>query len=119
MKKVLWVSRHEMTWPQWRDLERVMGGPTQLINWQETVKDPQQLEPLLQEADAAAVVLPPEMLEKLLAIAGEKPVLRAISGRQPTGRVRILPDGRREPEFSFVHQGWEQILHIDIKTRRL
>ena len=50
--------------------------------------------------------------------ADGKPVLRAIARREPTGRLRTLPDGRSEPEFAFVHDGWEQVLRIEIRTRR-
>ena len=92
MKKVLWVSRHEMTAEQRADLDRVMGG---------------------------AELLPPELLAKLLTLAGNKPVLRAVSERRATGCIRTLPDGRREQEFAYVHAGWEQLLRMDVRTRRL
>ena len=60
MKKVLWVSRHEMTAEQRADLDRVMGG-AELLPWKETVTDVAQLLPLLEQADAVAAVLPPEL----------------------------------------------------------
>ena len=31
MKKVLWISRHEMTTAQLSDLERIMGGTVKLL----------------------------------------------------------------------------------------
>ena len=118
MKKVLWVSRHEMTAEQRADLDRVMGG-AELLPWKETVTDVAQLLPLLKQADAVAAVLPPELLAKLLTLAGNKPVLRAVSERRATGCIRTLPDGRREQEFAYVHAGWEQLLRMDVRTRRL
>ena len=118
MKKVLWVSRHEMTPEQRADLDRIMGG-TQLLPWQETVTDVARLAPLVRRADAVAAVLPPELLGKLLALAQGKPVLCAVNQRRATGRFRILPDGRREQEFAYVHGGWEQLLRLDIQKRRL
>ena len=60
MKKVLWVSRHEMTAEQRADLDRVMGG-AELLPWKETVTDVAQLLPLLEQADAVAAVLPPTL----------------------------------------------------------
>ena len=60
MKKVLWISRHEMTQEQ-----------------------------------------------------------RSVSERKATGRFHTLPDGRREQEFVYVHGGWEQLLRMDVRTRRL
>ncbi len=119
MKTVLWISRHEMTTVQLTDLERVMGEPVRLLPWRDTVYTLAPLAPLLAECDAVAAVLPPELLRELLRIAGKKPLLRAVSARRFTGRTLILPDGRQEPEFAFAHQGWEQILHMEITTRRL
>ncbi len=119
MKTVLWISRHEMAMAQLADLERVMGGPVRLLLWRDTVYTLAPLAPLLAECDAVAAVLPPELLRELLRMAGEKPVLRAVSGRRPTDRTLVLPDGRQEPEFAFVHQGWEQILRLEISVRRL
>lgn len=118
MKRVLWISRHEMTPPQRADLERVMGGPVELLIWSDTVRDIAVLAPAIRQADAVAAVLPPELLGRLLEMAGGKPVLRAVSRREATGRVISLPDGRNEPEFAFVHDGWEQILRVEIQTRR-
>ena len=71
------------------------------------------------DAGAVAAVLPPELLAKLLTLAGNKPVLRAVSERRATGCIRTLPDGRREQEFAYVHAGWEQLLRMDVRTRRL
>ena len=118
MKKVLWISRHEMTPEQRSDLDRITGG-AELLLWKETVTDIAKLLPLLQKADAVAAVLPPELLAELLALAGDKPVLRAVSERKATGRFHTLPDGRREQEFAYVHGGWEQLLRMDVRTRRL
>lgn len=118
MKRVLWISRHEMTPPQRADLERVMGGPVELAVWPDTVRDVAALVPAVGQADAVAAVLPPELLGRLLVLAGDKPVLRAVSRREPTGRTVTLPDGRQEPEFAFVHDGWEQVLRVEIQTRR-
>ena len=92
MKKVLWVSRHEMTPEQRADLDRIMGG-AQLLPWQETVTDVARLAPLVRRADAVAAVLPPELLEKLLALAQGKPVLCAVNQRRATGASASCPTG--------------------------
>jgi hypothetical protein len=96
-----------------------MGDTVRLILWRDTVQDVKCLRSALQEADAAAVVLPLELLAQLLPMAQGKPVLQAVSDRVPTGRTIVLPDGRIEPEFAFVHRCWKQILRVDIETRRL
>lgn len=69
--------------------------------------------------DVAAVVLPPELIAELLPVMGEKPVLRSVSARRPSGDVLILPDGRKEPQFDFVHLRWERIVECRIVTQAL
>lgn len=119
MKQVLWISRHEMTPPQLLDLERIMGGPVRLLPWPDTIRDLSALEPTLKNVDAVAAVLPPDLLAQLLKLSGEKPVLRAVSARQATGRAVMTPEGQVEQEFAFIHQGWQQILRISFETKDL
>lgn len=119
MKRVLWISRHQMTAEQRSDLERVMGEAVELRPWAETVEDLEDLRPELERADAVAAVLPVELLAELVRLAGKRPVLQAAAVRTPTGRVRTLPDGRREPEFAFAHGGWRQILRLELEVRDL
>ena len=119
MKSVLWISRHEMTTRQREDLERVMGGDVRLLPFRDSVRALSELTPLLDACDAVAAVLPPELLAGLLRLAGEKPVLRAVSGRVPTGLTLTLPDGRQEAEFAFVHLRWEQVLRAEFEVRAL
>ena len=119
MKRVLWVSRHQMGPAQLADLERALGAPVELICWRDTVEKAAELVPALEGADAAAVVLPPELISQLLTLAGGKPVLQAVSGREATGRLATAPDGRQEPEFAYVHRGWQQILRLELETRLL
>lgn len=119
MRTVLWVSRHEMTDAQLADLERIMEGSVRLLPWRDTVRDAAVLAPAVEEADAVAAVLPPELMAQLLRLAGEKPLLQAVSRRLPTGRTRITPEGRREPEFAFVHDCWQQVVRLEIETKKL
>lgn len=108
-----------MTTPQLADLERVMNDRINLNQFSDTVTDFGKLKTLIEQADAIAAVLPLDLMAELLNISGGKPVLQSVSARQPTGRVISLPDGRREKEFSFVHLYWQQVLRVDIETRRL
>lgn len=119
MKQVLWISRHEMTRPQQQDLQRILGGPFTLVQWKENVTDVDSLAPLVEQADVIAAVLPTELLAKLWKLAGEKPLLQAVSGRIPTGKILLLPDGRSEPEYIFSHKAWQQILRLEIETKIL
>ena len=119
MKTVLWISRHSMTPEQLADLERIMGGPVCLRPWMDTVTDIAGLAAAVREADAAAAVLPPELLAGLLRLAQGKPVLIAESGRLSTGRTTEGVSGQPEPEFTFVHRCWRQLLRLEIETRTL
>ena len=119
MKRVLWISRHQMTPEQRADLERVLGDAVELHPWRETVENLADLRPELERADAVAAVLPVERLAELLCLAEGRPVLQAAAVRTSTGRMRTLPDGRREPEFSFAHGGWRQILRLELEIRDL
>ena len=119
MKRILWISRHEMTPEQHSDLERVMGDDVSLDVWKDTLSDVERLRPMIKNADAVAAVLPPEMYADLLRIAGGKPVLRSVAGRIPTGCIRTLEDGRQEQEFAFTHRCWQQILRAEFVTKTL
>lgn len=119
MKTVLWVSRHEMDRTQREDLERIMGGPVRLLPWRDTVRDVRELAPALAEADAAAVVLPLDLLAQLLPLAEGKPVLQAVSARKATGRTVLTPSGETEPEFVYVHKGWQRIRRLELVAETL
>ncbi len=119
MKQVLWISRHEMMPSQQADLERVMGGPVRLTLWKDTVRDILTLLPMVREADAVAAVLPLELLAKLVKIPGEKPVLQSVCRRTLTGRMIVTSDGRQDPEVCYVHEYWQQILQVEVQTKRL
>ena len=109
MKQVLWISRHQMTPAQRADLERALQDTVQLTCWTQTVRALAQLEPAVRAADAVAAV----------RLADGRPVLQAVSERQPTGRMLTLPDGRREAEFAFAHRCWQQIVRLELEVRDL
>ena len=119
MKKVLWISRHEMTTAQLSDLERIMGGTVKLLCWKENVRNVTELMPLIEQADAIAAVLPLQMQANLLKGAEGKPVLQAVAERVLSETERTLEDGRKEREVQFVHKRWEQLLRIDVQTKVL
>ncbi len=112
MKTILWISRHQMTAVQAADLGQCLGEDFVLLPWKDTVTNLADLEPLIRSADVIGAVLPVEMLAQLVELAGEKPVIQAVSKRLPTGTIRTLPDGRQEEEFLFVHGGWRVIREL-------
>ena len=50
MKRVLWISRHQMTAEQRSDLERVIGEAVELHPWTETVEDLEDLRRTAEES---------------------------------------------------------------------
>ena len=119
MLQVLWISRHQMTTAQFADLERVLGEPVKLTCWTHTVYSIESLEPMICQADAIAVVLPACLLAQLVQKAVGRPVLQSVAARQPTGRIITLPDGRTEPEFAFIHRGWQQVIYMEMEVKDL
>lgn len=119
MKQVLWISRHQMTPEQRADLEAVLRDEVTLIPWTDTVQQVEELLPLVEQSDAVAAVLPIQLLARLWPCCGERPLLQSVSHRSATGMMHTLPDGSREPEFRFVHGGWQQICRVELETRML
>ena len=119
MKCVLWISRHQMTNDQLCDLERIAQDSVNVLQWKDTLTDLSPVESMVRRADIIAAVLPLDLMAKLKQLAGDMPVLISVSKRIPTGCMRTLPDGREEPEFQFVHAGWEQIVELQLVTKLL
>ena len=119
MKNVLWISRHEMTKEQHSDLERIVGEPIKVETYADTVRDIATLRPMICRSQVIAAVLPLELLFLLVGEARDKPVLVAKSKRSPTGKMLTLADGRSEQEFAFVHDGWDEVVRLELETRRL
>lgn len=71
--------------------------------------------------DILAVVLPPAMLADLTNPRNNcKPVIRAVANRVPTGNTVLNPaTGRQETEYKFEHTGWEQVLKVEVVTKKL
>lgn len=119
MKKALWISRHTMTPDQLSDLERVLNDSVEVAQFTETVKNTNDLKPFVDDADVICAVLPIDKLAELMDICGGKPVLQAKSKRVPTGKEVVSPNGTKEKEFAFVHDGWRRMLEVKIRYEDL
>ena len=119
MKRVLWISRHQMTREQREDLEEVLGDTVALVPWTDTVHQIEVLLPMVIQADAVAAVLPVQLLALLRPYCGDRPLLQSVSQRVATDTMRTLPNGQTEPEFQFCHTGWQQIYRLELETRML
>ena len=118
--KILWVSRHTMTKEQMEDLNRIYG-EVEIKQYSDTIQNAKQITELGADCDVLAVVLPPALLADLTnPRVNQKPVIRAIANRVPTGKTIINPaTGKEEPEMRFEHAGWERVVKIEIVTERL
>jgi len=120
MKKILWVSRHEMTKGQVDDLRRIYG-EFELVKFDQTVSNIKEILEAGKECDILAVVLPPALLADLVNPRNnERPVIRAVANRVETGNEVLNPaTGKKELEYKFVHVAWERVLKIEIITEKL
>ena len=108
MKKIVWVSRHELTKRNEEILNKAFGN-WELVAWIKETVTPEKLKELTDEYSDAAfvVVLPPQLLAELLR--STKEVYRFIVNRE------IKEDGTAV----FTPTGLERIVRIEIVTERV
>ena len=121
VKSVLWFSRHNMTNDQIDDLKRIFGSDITINHVSANAASWKDVVDAGANDDVLAVVLPPALLTDLTNPRNnQKPVIRAIANRVPTGKQVVNPaTGKLEDEFKFVHAGWERVLKIEVVTERL
>ena len=103
-KKVLWFSRHEMTKDQ-----RAALGDVEIIQINKTIDSAFELKAEIEECDIIAIVAPIALQQQFLKLAGEKPVIMAVSERI------LVPDengGETKVDFRFVK--WERLVKIEV-----
>ena len=107
--RLVWVSRHELTQKNHEILKKAFGD-YQIFQYKDTVQDIKQLKQFADEvkADAYVVVLPPHLIQQLLAI-DKRPIYRFIVER------RLKENGEAE----FIPIGLEQIKEIKVVTERI
>ena len=119
-KKILWLSRHEMTEAQKQDLERIYG-EVEIKTFDQTVSGWRDVVEAGADCDVLAVVLPPAILADLTNPRNnQKPVIRARANRVPTGNTVVNPaTGKEEAEYRFEHVGWERVIKIQVIVEAL
>lgn len=122
MKKtrILWLSRHTMTQEQKTDLARIYG-EVEIKQYDQSVSSWKEIVEQGEDCDVLAVVLPPSILADLTNPRNnQKPVIRAIANRVPTGNTIVNPaTGKEEVEYKFEHVGWERVIKVVVETERL
>lgn len=119
--KILWVSRHELSNEQLTDLERIYGDDVEIVKFQDNVQSARQLVEVGEDCEVFAVVLPPALLADLTnPCVNQKPVIRSVMERVPTGYTNVNPvTGKEEMEMAMHFVAWEQVDEIRIFTHRL
>lgn len=108
--RVLWFSRHTMTVEQENALVAKLG-PICINQVDKTVNSAFELQDEVNNADVVAIVAPINLQQQFLKIAGDKPVITAISKRE------LVPDENGgESKAVFIFQEWQQIKKIDVIT---
>lgn len=108
-----------MTDEQLRDLERICDDEVEILQWADSVHCVEEIAPVISECEIIAAVLPLELLYLTVKAAGEKPVLISVSKRLPSGKIRVMPDGKTEREYVFVHDFWQRIVRFELELARL
>ena len=119
MKRVLWISRHQMTPFQVQDLVRGIDDDVEISTYDKTVQDVNELEEAIEASDLVAAVLPMEKMMELFHVVGDRPLIQAVSGRVETDQWIELEDGRKERKYLFEHLYWQQIMKCEIVTKKL
>mgnify|MGYP004659869589 FL=1 len=118
--KVLWFSRYTMTQDQLDDLRRIYGEDLEVKQVSSAVVSYKDILTVGDDCDVLAALLPPTILADLTNPRNnQKPVIRAIVNRVPTGNKITNPaTGKLEDEFKSEHGGWERV-KIEVVTERL
>lgn len=105
-RKVLWFSRHTMTAEQLSAL----GTVREIVQCDGTISSAWELADEINDCDIIAIVAPIGLQQQFLKLAGDKPVVMALSERV------ITPDPEGgESKVDFVFQKWERLLRIEVE----
>ena len=120
MKRVLWVSRHDLLEDQKKDLERIYGD-VEIKRLNKSVQDIEEILEAGEDCDVLAVVLPQGILMDLVNPRNNtKPVIRALINRIETGETVVNPDtGNEEKVVRPEFVAWERVNNFIVDVTRL
>lgn len=107
--KVLWFSRHDMTPEQSNALIDKLGG-FELVKVDGTIPNAFAIKEFIDECDVIAIVAPIHIQEQVLRIAGNKPVIMALSRRE-----LVMDENGGESKAVFVFEKWERLVKIVVE----
>ncbi len=110
VSKCLWFSRHALSVSQLKDLHAIYGEDLEIVQVDKTINSAYELKEEITAADIIAIVAPIHLQEGFLKLANGKPVLLCRNHRVPTGEL----NSNGEPQYEFVHAGWDQLKEIRI-----
>lgn len=118
-KKVLWLSRHDMTTEQLTDLKRIYGNDVKVTKLNKTIKTADDILDGTDDFDVFAVVLPIDLIADLFSKT-DKEIITAKSERVRTDETVFNPaTNKDEPQFKFVHKCWNRYKTVKIEIEQL
>ena len=106
MKKILWFSRHAMT----LDQEKALGDDIEIMQVSKTIQHATEVIDEINECDVIAIVAPIGLQMEFLKLAGNKPVIMAISEREI-----IKSESGEEDKIVFKFVKWERLIRIEVE----
>lgn len=110
-KKILWLSRHDMSAKQYEELETAFGEIT-VIQHRNEVKNADEILSIGEGCDVYAVILPPRILQELFQKSNVM-IIRPVMNRS------IIETTRCGPQVTLTHDYWERIVEMNIVTEKL
>ena len=108
-KKVLWFSRHVMKPEQSQALIDKLEG-FELVQVDGTIPNAFAIKEFIDECDVIAIVAPIHIQEQVLRIAGNKPVIMALSRRE-----LVMDENGGESKAEFIFEKWERLKKIVVE----
>lgn len=105
MKKVLWISRHQLTQDQIDGIKKVLGDEFEYSQYDQTVKNAEEIVEQIKEtkADALVAVLPVRLLSEVFAETDVKILV-------PRSKRKLIPNQNgEESKVVFEYDGFEVI----------
>ena len=109
MNKILWFSRHDMSQEQKQALIDKLG-EIEINKVDKTINSAYEVKGEIDAADIVAIVAPINLQQQFLKLAGDKPVIMAVSER-----ILVPQEDGTETKVVFKFVKWEQLDEITVK----